>query len=85
MLIYLHSVNIFTPIGSIIDMGGKKVKIEMIKREITQTELAKRLGLSLPHLNLIINGHRKTRWIREAIARELNVRVEDLFEESRSH
>jgi transcriptional regulator with XRE-family HTH domain len=66
-------------------MGGKKVKIEMIKREISQTELAKRLGLSLPHLNLIINGRRKTRWIQEAIARELNVKVEDLFGESESH
>lgn len=62
-------------------MGAKRVKIEMIKKNITQKELAQRLGISLPHLNLIINGKRKTPWIQQAIAEILGVSREELFSE----
>ena len=63
-------------------MKGRNVKIEMIKRSLSQTELARRIGISLPHLNLIINGHRRTRWIREAIAKELGLKVSYLFKDN---
>ena len=63
-------------------MKGRDVKIEMIKRGLSQTELARRIGISLPHLNLIINDHRRTRWIREAIAKELGLKVKDLFKDN---
>ena len=62
-------------------MTGQKVKIEMLKRGITQTHLAQRLGLSLPYLNRVIHGKRKTAWIQIAIAKELDMRVEDLFQD----
>ena len=62
-------------------MTGQKVKIEMLKRGITQTHLAQRLGLSLPDLNRVIHGKRKTAWIQIAIAKELGMRVEDLFQD----
>ena len=64
-------------------MKGRNVKIEMIKRSLSQTELARRIGISLPHLNLIINDHRRTRWIREAIAKELGLKVRDLFKDNK--
>ncbi len=60
-------------------MVGKKVKITLLMQDLTQTELAQRLGLRLPHLNMVVNGRRKTRWIREAIARELNRSPDELF------
>jgi transcriptional regulator with XRE-family HTH domain len=60
---------------------GRNVKIEMIKRGLSQTELARRIGISLPHLNLIINDRRRTQWIREAIAKELGLKVKDLFKD----
>jgi len=60
-------------------MTGQKVKIEMLKRGITQTHLAQKLGLSLPYLNMVIHGKRRTGWIQMAIAKELDMRVEDLF------
>jgi transcriptional regulator with XRE-family HTH domain len=60
-------------------MNGVNVKIEMLKRGITQTELANKLGLSLPYINLVINGKRKIGWIQEAIAKELGLSIEDLF------
>lgn len=63
-------------------MQGRKVKMVMLQRNLSQRELATRLGLSLPYLNMVINGHRRTRWIREAIARELGRRVESLFSKS---
>jgi transcriptional regulator with XRE-family HTH domain len=58
---------------------GKKVKITLLIQNMTQTELAQRLGLRLPHLNMVVNGRRKTRWIREAIARELKRSTDELF------
>ncbi|UCD85374.1 MAG: helix-turn-helix transcriptional regulator [Deltaproteobacteria bacterium] len=61
-------------------MKGRNVKIEIIKRDLSQTELAQRIGISLSHLNLIINGHRRTRWTRKTIAKELGLRVKNLFE-----
>jgi transcriptional regulator with XRE-family HTH domain len=64
-------------------MGAVDVKIEMLRRNLSQTELARRLGLSLPHLNMVVNGRRKTRWIQQAIARELGVPRDWLFGERR--
>jgi transcriptional regulator with XRE-family HTH domain len=58
---------------------SQKVKIEMLKRGLTQTQLARKLGLSLPYLNMVIHGKRKTFWIQMAIAKELGAKREDLF------
>ena len=64
--------------------GGKKVKLVLLRRDISQSELARRLGIRRPHLNMVVNGRRKTPWIRKAIAHELNLPVEKLFTEELS-
>jgi transcriptional regulator with XRE-family HTH domain len=58
---------------------GMVVKIALLRRNLNQTELAKRLGLTLSQVNMVINGKRKTRWIRSAIANELKMSEDDLF------
>ena len=60
-------------------MRGNVVKIEILRRDLTQKELARRLGVSLPQINMVVNGKRRTLWIRRAIAEELGMKVEDLF------
>jgi transcriptional regulator with XRE-family HTH domain len=50
-----------------------------LKRDVTQKELARRLGVSLPQISMVVNGKRTTRWIQQAIAEELEIDVEDLF------
>jgi transcriptional regulator with XRE-family HTH domain len=58
---------------------GNVVKVEILKRDLTQKELARRLGVSLPQISMVVNGKRTTRWIQQAIAEELGMDVEDLF------
>jgi plasmid maintenance system antidote protein VapI len=58
---------------------GNVVKVEILKRDLTQKELARRLGVSLPQISMVVNGKRTTRWIQQAIAEELGMNVEDLF------
>ena len=60
-------------------MRGNVVKVEILKRDVTQKELARRLGVSLPQISMVVNGKRTTRWIQQAIAEELEIDVEDLF------
>ena len=60
-------------------MRGNVVKVEILKRDLTQKELARRLGVSLPQISMVVNGKRTTRWIQQAIAEELGMNVEDLF------
>ena len=62
-------------------MRGNVVKVEILKRDLTQKELARRLGISLPQISMVVNGKRATPWIQKAIARELGMKVEDLFHE----
>lgn len=56
----------------------------LIDKDIIQTELARRLGISLSGLNQVISGKRKTRHIQEGIARELRVKVSKLFPGTRT-
>ncbi|HET6370528.1 MAG TPA: helix-turn-helix transcriptional regulator [Nitrospiria bacterium] len=58
---------------------GMMVKIALLRNNLNQTELAKRLGLTLSQVNMVINGKRKTRWIQRAIAKELRMSESDLF------
>ena len=60
-------------------MRGNVVKVEILKRNLTQKELARRLRASLPQISMVVNGKRTTPWIRKAIAKELGMKVEDLF------
>ena len=60
-------------------MRGNVVKVEILKRNLTQKELARRLRVSLPQISMVVNGKRTTLWIQKAIAKELGMKVEDLF------
>jgi transcriptional regulator with XRE-family HTH domain len=60
-------------------LRGNVVKVEILKRDLTQKELARRLGVSLPQISMVVTGKRSTLWIRKAIARELGMKVEELF------
>lgn len=54
----------------------------LVKRKMTATELAERIGISLPNLSLLKNG--KVKGIRfstlEAICRELDCQPADILE-----
>lgn len=71
-------------------MGKRKVKsarvkIALLQKSLSQTELAKSLGLTLSQVNMVINGRRRTRWIQRAIASELRIPLNDLFPEEEHH
>jgi DNA-binding Xre family transcriptional regulator len=68
-------------------MAYKKAKTEFttfkelrIDRKLTQTELAKRVGISTQYIHLIETGQRKgvTLPIMNKIAKELNVSLDEL-------
>ena len=61
------------------DKNITSVKIELLKSNISQTQLAARLNLSLSQVNMVVNGRRKTKWIQNAIASELGMQSEALF------
>jgi transcriptional regulator with XRE-family HTH domain len=58
---------------------GSVVKAYLTLRNISQTELAKRLNTTSSEISRVIAGKRKTQHIREAIAREIGLPVELLF------
>ena len=60
-------------------MRGNVVKVEILKRDLTQKELARRLGISMAQISMVVNGKRTTLWIQKAIAKELGMNVEELF------
>lgn len=51
----------------IVYMFTKKIKIMMIEKELTGQYLATRIGVSRQAISQIINGVRKSAWIRKAI------------------
>lgn len=58
---------------------GSAVKALLTLRNISQTELSIKLGISQSEISRVISGRRKTRRIRKAIAQELGVAPEILF------
>jgi transcriptional regulator with XRE-family HTH domain len=64
-------------------MSKKKIKKLLIDRDITQTELARRLGIPLTGVNQVISGKRKTKHIQEGIARLLGIKASRLFREQK--
>lgn len=61
---------------------SRNLKILLIDLEMTQGELAARVGMSRPYLNLIVNGRLlPTDHQQEKIAQALGCRTEDIFEE----
>lgn len=56
---------------------GIKVKVELAKRNMTLTELAKVLGISHPYLSDIIYGRRKATVQKERIKKALDIKEEE--------
>jgi lambda repressor-like predicted transcriptional regulator len=60
---------------------GRKISVRalLVMRGIKQTELAIRCGVGRAELNKVVNGVRKTTHIRQAIAKELGLTIEELW------
>lgn len=55
---------------------GTKVKVELAKRNMNLTDLAKQLNISSPYLSDIIYGRRKAIKQKEIIKKVLNIKEE---------
>ncbi|EIT85956.1 helix-turn-helix domain-containing protein [Fictibacillus macauensis ZFHKF-1] len=61
-------------------LDGEKLKVIMKEKGVTQTELAKRLGIDRSHLSKVVNGTTSPSFALMArIADELNVSLRDFF------
>ena len=63
---------------------NKAVKKLLIDKDLTITELARRIGKSRVWTSYIVNGHLESPEVRKAIAWELGARVEDLWNNHRT-
>ena len=59
----------------------KKIRIAMIEKELTGSEIARRIGVHRTSINRIINGKRKSLRIRKALANALDLKEADLWPE----
>lgn len=57
----------------------KKILKRMIDREMTQTEIARKYGVSVPVIHQVIAGKRQSERLRKAIAKELGLRPSDIW------
>jgi transcriptional regulator with XRE-family HTH domain len=62
-----------------LNITGNKVKALINIRNLSQKDLAFRIGVTQSEVSRVINGKRKTAYIRQAIANELGLPVERLF------
>ena len=60
-------------------MSPLEIKILLLRVGITQTSIAKKLGVTLGFVNQIVNGQRHTKRVRKAIAKAVGRRVEELW------
>lgn len=58
---------------------GKKIRARLLMKGITLAEIARGLGVSRTWVSLVVNGHKKSRRIQEAIADALGVSYESLW------
>ena len=66
---------------NILNMKPVEIKILMMRAGVTQTKIAKQLGITIPFVNQIISGIRPTKYIRESIADAIGKPVEELWPE----
>ena len=60
-------------------MNSTEIRILLLRAHVTQTSIARELGVTLGFVNQIIMGRRNTMRVREAIAKAVGRRVEDLW------
>jgi hypothetical protein len=56
-----------------------RVKILMLQRDISQVQIVNKYKFDKGDVSKVVHGKRKTKAIQEAIARELEMSVEDVF------
>lgn len=56
-----------------------KVKVLMVKKKVTQTAIARDLGVTQGTVSSVINGHRQSRRIKQGIASILGVEYRKLW------
>lgn len=59
----------------------KKIRIRMIEKDLTGSEIARRIGIHRSAINRVIKGERKTLRLRKAIASELQLKFKELWPE----
>jgi predicted transcriptional regulator len=59
--------------------AAKRVKKLIIEKSLTVSELSKRTGYSISYVSMVINGRRKNREVRDAIARALERSSQELW------
>ena len=57
----------------------KRVKKLIIEKSLTVSELSRRTGYSISYISMVINGRRKNREVRDAIARALEHSPQELW------
>ena len=60
-------------------VNRNRVKILMLQKDISQVDIVNKYKFDKGDVSKVVHGKRKTRAIQEAIARELNMSVEDVF------
>jgi transcriptional regulator with XRE-family HTH domain len=60
-------------------MEAKMIKMLLIAMGKTQTQIAEEIGVARPYINYVINGKRKTRRVREAIAQAIHQPYEQVW------
>ena len=60
----------------------KKIKILLIKKDLTQTAIANEFGVTVGAVNNVIQGIRKSRRLRERISSKLGREVHQLFSDA---
>ena len=53
----------------------KKIKMKLIDLDMTQAELASKIGVSKQMVNMVLRGIYETSKVREAIEQELNMEI----------
>jgi transcriptional regulator with XRE-family HTH domain len=56
-----------------------EVKIQMLKKGVTQTDIARQLGIDNSTVSCVINNGRQSRRVKEAIAKAVDVPFDKLW------
>lgn len=56
-----------------------RVKILMLQKDVSQVQIVNKYKFDKGDVSKVVHGKRRTRAIQEAIARELQMTVEDVF------
>jgi lambda repressor-like predicted transcriptional regulator len=56
-----------------------EIKIQLLRAGKTQASIARELGVNRSFVNNVIKGHRSTMRVREAIAKAVGKRVDELW------